>query len=83
MYTTTYPSPVGLLYLESDGTAITGLWIKNQKYFDLKRLAKAAHLTEEGCNITSACIQAGFPDYSSFYHAFLKENQKAPSSLLK
>lgn len=41
MYTTTYPSPVGLLYLESDGKAITGLWIKNQKYFDPARLATA------------------------------------------
>lgn len=59
----------------------TGITVKS--YITQKRLAKAAHLTEEGCNITSACIQAGFPDYSSFYHAFLKENQKAPSSLLK
>lgn len=33
MYQTTLPSPVGLLTLASDGTALTGLWIENQKYF--------------------------------------------------
>ncbi|MHC5229574.1 methylated-DNA--[protein]-cysteine S-methyltransferase [Enterococcus sp. LJL99] len=31
-YSTTYPSPVGLLTLASDGTALTGVWIENQKY---------------------------------------------------
>lgn len=33
MYQTTLPSPVGLLTLASDGTALTGLWIEGQKYF--------------------------------------------------
>jgi len=33
MYVTTLPSPLGNLYLASDGTALTGLWIENQKYF--------------------------------------------------
>lgn len=28
-----YFSPLGTLYLASDGTAITGLWMENQKYF--------------------------------------------------
>ncbi|WP_363316688.1 methylated-DNA--[protein]-cysteine S-methyltransferase [uncultured Dysosmobacter sp.] len=32
-YLTTLPSPVGTLYLASDGTALTGLWIEGQKYF--------------------------------------------------
>ena len=32
-YRTTYPSPLGELTLASDGTALTGLWIKGQKYF--------------------------------------------------
>lgn len=32
-YQTTYPSPIGLLTLASDGAAITGLWLKGQKYF--------------------------------------------------
>lgn len=31
-YSTTYPSPVGLLTLASDGTALTGVWIESQKY---------------------------------------------------
>ena len=32
-YTTYIPSPVGMLCLASDGTAITGLWLTNQKYY--------------------------------------------------
>ena len=28
-----YPSPIGELTLASDGCALTGLWIKNQKHF--------------------------------------------------
>lgn len=27
------PSPVGMLTLSSDGTALTGLWLDGQKYF--------------------------------------------------
>lgn len=32
-YRITYPSPLGELTLASDGSALTGLWIKGQKYF--------------------------------------------------
>lgn len=32
-YYTYYDSPVGRLLLECDGTALTGLWIENQKYY--------------------------------------------------
>ena len=32
-YSTTYLSPVGLVTLASDGEALVGLWIENQKYF--------------------------------------------------
>lgn len=32
-YLTEYRSPVGLLYLASEGKNITGLWIEGQKYF--------------------------------------------------
>ena len=31
--TTTYPSPLGVLTLGSDGAALTGLWLAGQKYF--------------------------------------------------
>lgn len=31
-YSTTYPSPVGLLTLACDGTNLVGLWIEGQKY---------------------------------------------------
>lgn len=33
VYVTTLPSPLGKLYLASDGTALTGLWIEGQKHF--------------------------------------------------
>lgn len=33
LYYTYYDSPVGRLLLECDGTALTGLWIENQKYY--------------------------------------------------
>lgn len=33
LYTSTISSPVGPLYLASDGAAITGLWLEGQKYF--------------------------------------------------
>ena len=32
-YLTTIPSPLGELFLASDGQAVTGLWIAEQKYF--------------------------------------------------
>ncbi|GMO28026.1 MAG: methylated-DNA--[protein]-cysteine S-methyltransferase [Termitinemataceae bacterium] len=31
-YSTTYPSPVGIITLASDGDNLTGLWIEGQKY---------------------------------------------------
>jgi len=33
MYRTTVSSPVGMLYLASDGSALKGLWLEGQKYF--------------------------------------------------
>ena len=33
LYTKSITSPLGPLYLASDGTAITGLWMEDQKYF--------------------------------------------------
>jgi methylated-DNA-[protein]-cysteine S-methyltransferase len=33
LYTTTYDSPVGKLTIASDGKALTGLWLEDQKYF--------------------------------------------------
>lgn len=32
-YSTTYPSPVGMLTLACDGSHLTGLWLEGQKYF--------------------------------------------------
>lgn len=33
MYLTQISSPIGAIYLASDGTALTGLWLEGQKYF--------------------------------------------------
>ena len=33
LYTKSITSPLGPLFLASDGTAITGLWLEHQKYF--------------------------------------------------
>ena len=41
MYRTTLPSPVGRLYLTSNGTALTGLWMEEQKYFPHERWTSA------------------------------------------
>ena len=43
MYKTTLPSPVGLLTLASDGTALTGLWLEGQKYFAATMGSHAEH----------------------------------------
>ena len=32
-YITTYPSPIGVLTLASDGHALIGVWFENQKYY--------------------------------------------------
>jgi len=32
-YTTTHPSPAGLITLAGDGTSLVGLWLEGQKYF--------------------------------------------------
>ena len=59
----------------------TGITIKS--YITQKRLASVNILANQGYNITSACINSGFPDYSSFYHAFMKENGRPPKAVLK
>ena len=44
-YRTTIPSPVGVLTLASDGTALTGLWLEGQKYFGGSILKSASSET--------------------------------------
>lgn len=53
------------------------------QYLTHKRIAQTMALTREGKSITSACIDAGFSDYSSFYKAFIKETGAAPKTILK
>lgn len=42
MYAATYFSPIGRLLLESDGSAVTGLWLERQKYASPTLHAKEA-----------------------------------------
>ena len=44
-YITTYPSPVGLLTLASDGMNLCGLWLEGQKYFGGSILKSASSET--------------------------------------
>lgn len=53
------------------------------QYLTQKRIARAAALVREGQTITSACINAGFADYSSFYKAYKKQTGAAPKHGLK
>ena len=41
MYVTALPSPLGQLYLASDGRNLTGLWLEGQRYFPTESLAAA------------------------------------------
>lgn len=59
----------------------TGLTIKD--YITKKRLANVSTLVADGANITNACINSGFGDYSTFYNAFLREKGNPPKKLLK
>ena len=58
-----------------------GLTVKD--YITQKRLANVDTLVADGANITNACINSGFSDYSTFYNAFLKEKGNPPKKLLK
>lgn len=53
------------------------------QYITQKRIERTRQLVSEGKNITSACIEAGFSDYSSFYKAYLKENATSPKDMIK
>lgn len=51
--------------------AATGLTVN--KYITMKRLNLARTLFKSGNSLNSACIEAGFSDYSSFYRAYVKK----------
>lgn len=52
-------------------------------YITLKRIEKTQALMNEKKNITEACTEAGFSDYSAFYKAFKKAYGTSPKSILK
>lgn len=53
------------------------------QYITHKRLERTKQLINSGQNITSACIEAGFSDYSSFYKAYVKEYKSTPKTMNK
>lgn len=63
-------------YLCREFRKATGLTI--HEYIRRKRLTKVRELCSQGCRISSAAMEAGFHDYSSFYRAYLKEYGAPP-----
>ena len=48
LYTCFYKSPLGGITMASDGTALTGLWFDEQKYF-AERLTETAAAKNPAC----------------------------------
>lgn len=59
----------------------TGLTIS--EFIRQKRLTHVDSLLREGKSLTEASIEAGFGDYSSFYRAYVKKNNKEPTFFKK
>lgn len=57
----------------------TGQTIK--EYINQKRLTLAEEYTNDGKTLSESAALAGFRDYSSFYRAFVKANDKKPKSI--
>lgn len=53
------------------------------QYITAKRIERTIALTQEKKNITEACIEAGFSDYSAFYKAFVKLHGVPPKTMIK
>ncbi len=53
------------------------------QYITTKRIERTIALTQEKKNITEACIEAGFSDYSAFYKAFVKLHGVPPKTMIK
>ncbi len=68
-------------YLSHQFKEYTGL--SPYQYIMKKRLARAYHMIHNGKNITYACMESGFRDYSNFLKAFKREYGKNPSELTK
>lgn len=49
-------------------------------YIAEKRLFAARTLIQAGVPVTDACLQSGFPSYSSFYRAYRKKFKEPPTS---
>ena len=54
----------------------TGLSV--HRYITQKRITKVREYILDGTNITSAVVNAGFNNYSTFYRAYLREFSKPP-----
>lgn len=56
----------------------TGLTIN--KYITNKRIKLVQNLYADGNSLTTACIKAGYSNYSSFYKAYITETGKSPKN---
>jgi len=53
------------------------------EYINIRKFQKVKELCEQGINISTACISAGFNSYSSFYRYYRKRFSDSPGSWLK
>lgn len=65
-------SQLSRLFKKSTGTSI---W----EYILIKRLLSAKSKIKSGTPVTTACIECGFKDYSSFYRAYIKHFNNSPN----
>lgn len=56
--------------------AETGLTVN--KYINLKRIMLVKKYCADGMNISRACMEAGFSNYSTFYRSYVKEFNRKP-----
>lgn len=53
------------------------------EYITRKRIMETEKLCRQGEDISNACIDSGFSDYSSFYRAYVKERGASPRACIR
>lgn len=68
-------------YISSQFKSSTGLTLRT--YILDQRINSAQKLLREGCNVSEACFQSGFTDYSNFIRSFTKHTGISPGKYSK
>lgn len=68
-------------YISSQFKQHTGLTLRD--YILEQRLSLAKRLLREGCNVSEACCQSGFVDYSNFIRSFTQRVGVSPGKFSK